>query len=77
MIQMTHVYKTFPNQISALSDITLEVFPGEFVFIAGSSGSGKTTLLENPLLCGKANPRRGDGQRVFILPKKALVRFTN
>jgi cell division transport system ATP-binding protein len=58
MIQMTHVYKTFPNQISALSDITLEVFPGEFVFISGSSGSGKTTLLRI-LFCAE-KPTRGE-----------------
>jgi cell division transport system ATP-binding protein len=45
MIQMTHVFKTYPNQITALSDITLEILPGEFTFIAGPSGSGKTTLL--------------------------------
>jgi cell division transport system ATP-binding protein len=45
IIEMHHVYKTYPNQISALSDITLEIFPGEFTFIAGPSGSGKSTLL--------------------------------
>lgn len=45
MIQMTHVFKTFPSQIHALSDISLEISPGEFAFIAGPSGSGKTTLL--------------------------------
>jgi cell division transport system ATP-binding protein len=45
MIEMHHVFKTYPSQISALSDITLEIFPGEFTFIAGPSGSGKTTLL--------------------------------
>jgi cell division transport system ATP-binding protein len=45
MIQMAHVFKTFPNRISALSDISLEILPGEFVYIAGPSGSGKTTLL--------------------------------
>jgi cell division transport system ATP-binding protein len=45
MIQMTHVSKTYPSQIHALSDITLEISPGEFTFIAGPSGSGKTTLL--------------------------------
>jgi len=42
---MTHVYKDFPNNICALSDITLEVSSGEFVYVAGPNGSGKTTLL--------------------------------
>jgi len=45
MIEMHHVFKTYPSQISALSDITLEVLSGEFTFIAGPSGSGKSTLL--------------------------------
>jgi cell division transport system ATP-binding protein len=45
IIEMHHVFKTYPRQISALSDITLEIFPGEFTFIAGSSGSGKSVLL--------------------------------
>jgi cell division transport system ATP-binding protein len=45
MIEMHHVSKTYPSQISALSDITLEILPGEFIFIAGPSGSGKSTLL--------------------------------
>jgi len=45
MIRMTHVFKTYPRQIPALSDITLEISPGEFAFIAGPSGSGKSTLL--------------------------------
>jgi len=42
---MIHVHKTYPSQIEALSDINLEIFPGQFTFIAGPSGSGKTTLL--------------------------------
>jgi len=42
---MVHVFKTYPSKITALSDINLEVSPGEFIFIAGPSGSGKTTLL--------------------------------
>src|SRR4030066_986898 len=45
MIEMYEVFKTYPSQISALSDINLEIFPGEFTFIAGPSGSGKSTLL--------------------------------
>jgi cell division transport system ATP-binding protein len=45
MIQMIHVHKTYPNQFFTLSDISLEVSTGEFVFIAGPSGSGKTTIM--------------------------------
>jgi len=45
MIEMHHVFKTYPSQISALSDATIEVLSGEFAFIAGPSGSGKSTLL--------------------------------
>ena len=45
MIKMNHVFKTFPNKVTALSDITLEISPGEFTFITGPRGSGKTTLL--------------------------------
>ena len=58
MIQMSHVYKTYPSQISALSDITLEISPGEFVFIAGPNDSGKTTLLR--ILFAAVRPSSGE-----------------
>jgi cell division transport system ATP-binding protein len=58
MIQMSHVYKTYPTQISALSDMTLEISSGEFVFIAGPNGSGKTTLLR--ILFGAERPDSGE-----------------
>jgi cell division transport system ATP-binding protein len=58
MIKMTHVFKTYPSQITALSDITLEISEGEFIFITGPSGSGKTTLLRI-LFCAE-RPTRGE-----------------
>jgi cell division transport system ATP-binding protein len=58
MIQMNHVYKTYPSQISALSDITFKISAGEFVFIAGPNGSGKTTLLR--ILFGAERPSSGE-----------------
>jgi len=58
MIQMNHVYKTYPSQISALSDMTLEISLGEFVFVAGPNGSGKTTLLR--ILFGAEKPSSGE-----------------
>jgi len=58
MIQISHVFKTYPSQIRALSDINLEILGGEFIFIAGPSGSGKTTLLR--LLYGAEKPTSGE-----------------
>lgn len=45
MIQMFHVSKIYPKDVVALSDITLHIQKGEFVFLSGPSGAGKTTLL--------------------------------
>jgi len=45
MIRFENVTKTFAGQISALSEITVEIKDGEFVFLIGPSGAGKTTFL--------------------------------
>jgi cell division transport system ATP-binding protein len=55
---MSHVYKTYSSHVSVLSDLTLEISPGEFVFIAGPNGSGKTTLLR--ILFGAEKPSSGE-----------------
>lgn len=39
------VYGSRGNRTTALSDLSFDVLPGEFVGIMGASGSGKTTLL--------------------------------
>ncbi len=45
MIRFDHVSKHYPGHKNALSDITVEIKDGEFVFLIGPSGAGKTTLL--------------------------------
>ncbi|MDO4182241.1 MAG: cell division ATP-binding protein FtsE [Coriobacteriia bacterium] len=47
IIVFDHVTKVYPAQPQkpALQDITLQVFPGEFVFLVGHSGSGKSTFI--------------------------------
>src|SRR5579859_1273589 len=45
MIVLENVSKVFGMGNSGLSDLTLTIEPGEFVFLVGHTGSGKTTLL--------------------------------
>jgi len=45
MIRFDHVQKTYKGGVVALSEVTVDIRRGEFVFIVGPSGSGKTTFL--------------------------------
>jgi len=38
-------FKGKPNQVNALTDINLKIYPGEFIVFFGPSGCGKSTLL--------------------------------
>ncbi len=55
---MSHVYKVYPTQIEALSDVNLEISDGEFTYIYGASSSGRTTLIR--ILYGAEKPTRGE-----------------
>jgi len=57
MITLENVSKSYSNGVQALSDVTLHIQKGEFVFIAGNSGSGKSTLIK--LLLRELTPTSG------------------
>jgi len=46
MIQFIHASKFYPPQTKALDNLSLHIYPGEFVSIVGQSGSGKTTIVK-------------------------------
>lgn len=57
MISLKDVTKVYDNGSRGIDNITVNIDPGEFVFIVGSSGSGKTTMVR--LLLKEIEPTAG------------------
>lgn len=54
---MDNIYKVYGNGSVALSDITIDIDKGDFVFVVGPSGAGKSTFIK--LIFREELPTRG------------------
>ena len=57
IISFSHVSKKYPGDITALSELSLDIREGELIFLAGPSGAGKSTQLK--LIAGIERPSGG------------------
>ncbi|MFO7633242.1 MAG: ABC transporter ATP-binding protein [Caldilinea sp.] len=69
-VNVTKIYGTGVNAVTAVNDVSLGVRRGEFVALVGPSGSGKTTMLA--MLAGLLKP--SDGQ--IIIASKDIGRMS-
>jgi putative ABC transport system ATP-binding protein len=78
LVEIRHLAKSYTRggqAVPVLSDITLDIYPGDFTALMGPSGSGKTTLLN--LIAGIDKPDAGtlrvDGVDIAALSEGALA----
>lgn len=76
VIKIDHLFKTFENGVTALSDVSLSVEEGDIFGIIGLSGAGKSTLVRCINLLER--PSEGtvmlDGVELTALPESELRR---
>ncbi|HWQ60031.1 MAG TPA: cell division ATP-binding protein FtsE [Candidatus Fimivivens sp.] len=74
MISFDGVSKTFIGGYPALSNIDLDIMPGEFVCLVGASGAGKSTLLK--VIYAEETPTEGailfNGRDLAAINRKHL-----
>ena len=75
IIEAKHLNKAYNDRVTALLDVNLAIWKGEFVALLGRSGSGKSTLLN--ILGGLDAPTSGeiriDGKNIDFSDRKALI----
>jgi len=82
-VKIAGVERVFPNGVRALSPISFDVAPGEFVAIVGPSGCGKSTLLR--LIAKLDPPQAGEialapdesGRLAFVFQDAQLLPWRN
>ncbi|MBV9230618.1 MAG: ATP-binding cassette domain-containing protein, partial [Chloroflexi bacterium] len=60
LVQLSHVSKSF-GPVQVLKDVSLDMYRGEVLCLAGENGAGKSTLIK--ILTG-AIPRDGGEYRI-------------
>jgi putative ABC transport system ATP-binding protein len=77
--ELTRTYYLGQSEVHALQDVSLDIYPGEFVAIMGPSGSGKSTFM-NVIGC-MDRPTSGDywltGISVSSLTSNQLAEIRN
>jgi putative ABC transport system ATP-binding protein len=79
-LQGRHLTRTFgagETLVTALADVSLDVYPGDLTLLMGPSGSGKSTLLA--VLSGLLHPATGQvlalGEDLWAMSDKQRERF--
>ncbi|NCP71975.1 ABC transporter ATP-binding protein [archaeon] len=67
---VSKIYKMGDVEVKAVNDVSLEIYPKEFVAIMGASGSGKSTMMH--LIGALDLPTKGE----IYIKKQKLNKFT-
>lgn len=77
MIRLDKITKLYRGGHEALREVSLDINPGELIFLTGHSGAGKSTILK--LLALIERPTRGqllvDGRNVGRMPAREIPAY--